>query len=155
MKYPKISPLLSQIFQDQPPVAVLRGRLAAKQCSGKRKQRTVQLFFYPPLFHQSHEPPFVLLPRTFPLFVAVENFLGGGQQRLVPVLCAADLANEESQIVALGEPGELRNVVEADVQQLADARAFQKAEELLCRLFCETDGIDFHGAVSISSNNPS
>jgi hypothetical protein len=51
MKYPKISPLLRQILEDQPPVTVLRGRLAAEQCGGTREQGRVQPFFYPPLFH--------------------------------------------------------------------------------------------------------
>jgi hypothetical protein len=47
----------------------------------------------------------------------------------VDVLGAAQLAEEVLEVVALGEAGELRRVVQPHVEQAADAGFFQGSEE--------------------------
>src|SRR5437879_1959016 len=76
--------------------------------------------------------------------VVAEQFLGGGKQRLVYVLGGADLAQEVGQIVALGETGELRDVVQTYVDQARDAGVLQPSEELGRGFARKTDRTDLH-----------
>src|SRR5262249_29257495 len=79
-----------------------------------------------------------------PLLVAVEHLLRRRQQRFVAIVGAAELIEEEGQVLSLGEAGELRDIIQADVDQPLDPGAPQGPEEFQGRLPAETDRIDVH-----------
>src|SRR5450759_3302495 len=149
----QIAPLLAQILEHQPPMAVLGRRLAAQKRRGRSEHRSVQVLFNFPFRHELEEAIFVIGPRAFALLECLQHFLSGRKQGLVPVFRVANCTHEEGEVIPLGEARQLRYVVQTDVQQTPDAGALQKSEELLCRFFRETDGIDFHaGTVSYSNS---
>jgi hypothetical protein len=88
-------------------MAILRRRLAAQQHRRRGEQRFIDILLDLALGHQVEELLLVFLPASFRFLVGVEHFLRRGQERLMHVLGAAHLAQEELQVVALGEAGEL------------------------------------------------
>ena len=111
-----------EVLGDQPPVAVVGGVLAARGSDGPPGEiPRAELFLDLPLTHQAKEACLVLIPRhLLPLLELVEDVLGGSEQRRVLIIGSGDLAQEVREIVPLGEAGELRAVVEPDVEQALD-----------------------------------
>lgn len=96
-------------------MTVLGGGLAAEQHGGDVEEAAVEPFFDFALAHEGQEAPLVLLPIALALPVLIKKVLRGGEQWLVQVVGGAQLAQEVGEVVALGEAGELRDVVEADI----------------------------------------
>jgi hypothetical protein len=61
------------------------------------------------------------------------------------VINLPNAAQEESQIVLLGESGKLRDVVEPHIHDAPDSRDLQLGEEFLGGFFGEADGEDVDG----------
>src|SRR5262249_13214725 len=129
-------------------MAMLGRGLAAQQHGRPVEEAAVERRLDHALGHEGEEALFVRLPAASALFVVVEELPGRGEQRLMPVVGAAELAQEERQVFALGEGGELRGVVEAHVDEALDARAPQGSEEVGRRSLRKTDRIDLHGGAS-------
>lgn len=87
------------------------GRLAlAERCGIKAGRHTA-------VFHEVEERALVPTPGFSVLSVGVEHRLRRGQAQIVLVGRAENLPCEESQILAFGKAGELRHVVQSDVEQ--------------------------------------
>src|SRR5262249_3987804 len=127
-------------------------RLAAQQDAGDGEQRPVHLLLDLAFRHQVEELLLVILPAPFRLLVGIEHLPRRGQQRLVHVVGVAHLAQEERQVVALGEAGKLRHVVQSHVDESSNAVSSEDAEELGGVFLGETDRKDFHGESSGTSN---
>ena len=91
------------------------------------------------------EPGFVGAPVAAVLLVVVQHLLRGRQRRYVHVVHAADFGEKKAQVVALGETGELRHVVEPNIHDAARTGRPQEFEEPTGGLLRETDGEDPHG----------
>src|SRR5579862_7324795 len=141
-----IAPVLPQIFEHQAPVAVLRRRLTAQQHRRHSEEAPVDALLHAPLGQQRQKAALVRLPTAVALLVGVEELRRGREQRLMVVVRIADRAQKVHQVVALGEPRELRRVVQAHVYQSSDANSSERLEELLGGLLGETDRIDFHSS---------
>jgi hypothetical protein len=148
-----IPPGLIQILGHQPAVAPLGRRLAAQQDRAPLEPVAIQLVLDLALGHQLEETLFVLSPRPLTLLVVIEERLGGSQQRLVVIVDMTQLTEEEFEIVALGEAGQLGDVVEPYVDELLDAGAVQGAEELSGTLPRKTDRVDLNGRSPVPSPN--
>ena len=71
-----------------------------------------------PFQHQPQKALLVCPPVALLFLVRLEHGVGRREQRLVHVLNASDLPEEVGEIVGLGEAGELRGVVQTDVDDL-------------------------------------
>jgi hypothetical protein len=109
------SPVLLEVLQDEPAMAVLGCGLAAEQDRRHSEERGVKPLFDAACAHQGEELTLVVVPTAFLLPVGVQHGLFGRQQRLVDVLGVEQLAQEVGQVLALGEGSELRGVVEPHV----------------------------------------
>jgi hypothetical protein len=74
--------------------------------------------------------------------VVVEDLGGRGQFGTVLVFDAKSLSQQESQVVALGESGQLGSVAQADVNDSVDASFLKEVDELLQRLLGVSDRVD-------------
>ena len=113
-----VSPLALQVFHDQPPMAMVRLILAAKQDALLREQGLWNALLDLALSHQRQESLLIAGPITAMLLVFVEQLLSRRQHRLVMVGSAADGLQEILEVVTLRESGELRYVIETRVDQL-------------------------------------
>src|SRR5437868_5713017 len=151
----QVAPRILEVGADEPPVAVIRRGFAAEKDRRHREESGADLLFDLPLGHELQEAPLVVLPAPLPFLVGVEHVLGRRQQGLVQILGAADLAQEEGEVVTLGKPGQLRGVVEPHVDKAPDPGTSQRSEEVRGGSFRKTDRIDFHSRTSTSGNSVS
>src|SRR5439155_4383194 len=84
-------------------------------------------------------------PVAIHFLVTVEQLLRRRQVEEVYVLDSGDGAQEVSEVVALGEPGELRVVVQPDVHDALHAAWWEHRKESLGRLLRELDGEELNG----------
>jgi hypothetical protein len=70
----------------------------------------------------------------------------------VKVLGAAELSEEEREVIAFGEPRQLGRVTQAHVEEPLYCGIPQRPEELGCRFLGKTDRIDFRTLTSVSGN---
>ncbi len=143
--------MIAEVFEDKAAVTVFRGWFATKENGGDTEDCGINGGFDFAFGDEGEEGGFVFRPWMFFFFVAVEHFLGGGQVGVVDVVGVADFLEEIFEVVAFGEAGELGDVVEADVEEAADAMLFQEREELGCGFLRETDGTDFHVSSLVSA----
>lgn len=134
-------------------MTMFRRGFAAEQDRRHREQVAVERLLDFPVGDQGHEIALVLLPAPLLFLVGVEHLLRRGEERLVHVIGATQFAQEVLQIFALGEAGQLRDVVQPDVNQALDSVATEDSEELGGSLLRETDRKDFHGFIPGMSNS--
>jgi hypothetical protein len=115
MNGPDAVPLPVQVLQDQAPVAVLGPGLAAQQYRGNVEQVFVQSLLDPAFPQQVQERPLVTRPSAA-VSVGVEDLARRGESGFVDVLCIAELFQEERKVSATGEAGELRGIVQSNVE---------------------------------------
>ena len=145
-----VSPMLFQILGYEPPMASVRLVLAAQQASvGDNLFRNRRL--NSPLAHKRNEAILVGCPFTTPFPVVVQQLLRRGQRGQVNVLHPAELAQEKREVVLLRKTGKLRAIVEPHVDDTLDARLTKQIKKTVGRLFCESDGRDFHGGQLLAS----
>src|ERR1700723_1164072 len=96
---------------------MLRSGLAAEQGHTLLEVDAAKCLVDLPLRHEPEELVFVVLPSAFALLVCVEHVLSRSEQGLVLIGCSDKLSQEVRQIRCLGESGELRGVVEPDVEK--------------------------------------
>src|SRR5919202_6809003 len=149
------APCVLEVGADESPVAVIRRGFAAEKDRWHREESGADLLFDLPLGHELQEAPLVVLPAPLPFLVGVEHVLGRRQQGLMEILSAADLAQEEGKVVALGKPGQLRRVVQPHVDKAPDPGASQRSEEVRGGSLRKTDRVDFHCLTSSSGNSVS
>lgn len=116
-----VGPAGGEELDDEAPVTVLGGRLATQQRRKGLESRAVEHRVDPPLLHQRHEVALVGAPIALALLVCVEDVLGRRQQRLMLIRRTDEFAQEVRQVGGLRESGQLRGVVEADVDEPVDA----------------------------------
>ena len=148
---PDAAPLPIQVFENETPVATLGPGLATQ----KRRRRffeklPVQSLLDPALPHQLQKAPLVRGPSLFPLSVSVEYIPGRGEQRFVEVFRAAELFEKVREVVAFGEPRQLRGVVQPHVEEPLYPGFPQCPEEPGRRFLRKTDCIDFRTLTSVS-----
>lgn len=84
--------------------------------------------------------------------ISVEDLSRRGEPGFVEVFGAAELLQEEREVGAPGEPGELGRVVQPHIEEKLDTAIIQRSEELGRRFLRETDRVDFRGLTSVSGN---
>lgn len=102
-----VPPLLLQILDDEPSVTSVRRGLAAQQHARYAKAGLGYDSGNIALGHQCPEGRLVLFPTPLPLPVAVQDFLGRREQRLVGILDAGDAVEEKREVGRLRKSGEL------------------------------------------------
>jgi len=122
-----VPPFAGEVFRHQPAVAVVGLVLAAQKAAAV--ERFLRHLLDAPLLHQGQEPPLVVGPSALLLLVEIEDVLGGSQRRPMLAAHATDGLGEIGEIVALGEAGQLRDVIQAHVDDLPDADLFQPLEK--------------------------
>src|ERR1700676_5185374 len=88
----QLRPLPLKVFEDQPPVTMIGGGFTTKKSGRQSERGALQLFLNTLIGHECTKSMFVFFPASFPLFEFIQHFLGGSQQRLVYVFCAADFS---------------------------------------------------------------
>src|SRR5579884_1317499 len=139
-------PPIGQQFRDEAPMATGGAGFATQQDCLLFERVAVEYSRNVPLAHQRQKGALVRLPGAAALPIVVEQLLRRRQPDVVLVLGVADGLEKIRQIAGLGEPRELRVVVEPDVEETPDTGAFQALEEVLGRTLCKTDCGDLHGA---------
>ncbi len=138
----EIVPLVTEILNDEPAVAVMWLVFAAKQAA------TIKLvavnLLDPPSGHEVQKLSFVLRPRSLVLLVGVEDVLGRRKLKHVLIPHAADSLGEVREVITLGESIELRFVVQPNIYNILYARFLQPIEKMLSSRLGETDSEDFH-----------
>jgi hypothetical protein len=105
---PDAAPLPIQVLENETPVAMVRSSLATQQRRRSLPEKfPVQRLLDPALSHQLQKAPFVPGPSLSSLSVSAEYIPGRGEQRFVKVLRAAELFEEEREVIAFGEPRQL------------------------------------------------
>jgi len=135
-------PFLLQVLRDQAPMTMLGSRFAAQQASPVHNG-PVERLLYSALSHQSNKFLLVLAPVTVVFFVRGEHFLVGREFRQVHVSDGENGLAKEFQIVPLRESSQLRNVIQAYINESYQARTAQLAKKLPRGFLSETDGKDF------------
>lgn len=130
---------------------MLRGLFAAQKNGGDLKQSPIQIALDFALSHERQELILVLFPRALAFLVSIEHLLGGSEQRDVNVFCLTDLPKKKCKIVSFGETSQLRRIIQANIDEAANAGASDGFEEFPRRFLGKTDGIDFH--VSCCANS--
>ena len=150
---PDAAPLPIQVLENEAPVATLGPGFAAQQRRRSLLEKfPVQSLLDPALPHQLQKVPLVPGPSHSSLSVSVEYIPGRGEQRFVKVLRAAELFEEEWEVVAFGKPRQLGRVVQAHVEEPLYSGFPQRPEEPGCRFLRKTDRIDFRTLTSVSGN---
>jgi len=145
----KIAPLGPEVLEDEPPVAALGRRFAAQQRRGNSEPLRIDLPLHAAVRHELQETPLVLAPVPFAFLIRLQQWLGRRQPRFMDIVGVAKRLQEEFQVGPLGEPGELRRVVEPHVKDPSDPGLSQCSEELGRGFLGKTDCVDrFHEAVS-------
>src|SRR5687768_15227565 len=98
-------------------MAALRRRLAAEEHGRRREFSWVEPLINPTVGHQAHELLLVLGPAAAVLLQSVKHLLSRRQGRLVRVLRADNRSQEVGEVVTLRESGQLRDVVQANVNE--------------------------------------
>src|ERR1700683_1631491 len=143
MLNPEPAPSVLEVLSDEATVAIIGSVLAAQQAT-VLDDISGELVLNRPLLHKVQEPTLVERPVAAPFLVLVEHLLSRRQQGKMEVVDGADLAKEESEVILLGESGELRNVVQPDVDQPLCIRPTNEPEEPLGTLLGESDRIGRH-----------
>src|SRR2546423_3143442 len=134
---------------------MLRRGLAAQKDRRHREESGAELLFDLALGHEFQEAPLVVLPAPLAFLVVVEHVLGRRKQGLVAILGAANLVQEEGEVVTLGKPGQLRRVVQPYVDKSPDPGTSQRSEEVRGGSFRKTHRIDCHVLTFTSENSVS
>lgn len=101
------------------------------------------------LAHQIKETPLIGAPIPFLLLVFVQHLLGWSEIGKVDVVHPAYFLQEKREVVSLGESGELRNVIEAHINNPFRAGSSDRVKELPGRLLGEPDRKYFHDGSSL------
>jgi hypothetical protein len=125
-------------------MAMLRCLFAAQKNGGDFKQSPVQIALDFALSHKRQELVLIVLPLALAFLVSVEHLLGWSEQRDVDVFRLTDLSKKKCEIVSFGETSQLGRIVQANIEEAANAGASEGFEEFPRRFLGETDGIDFH-----------
>jgi hypothetical protein len=113
--------LLSEELDHEPTVAMFRARLAAEQGSTPLEGGTRKYVVDATALHQRKKLRLVGCPVAFTLLVRIQDVLSGGQQALVLVGRAHELSREVGKVPSLGEPCQLRRVVQPNVEKPLNA----------------------------------
>ena len=122
MHDPHVGPALSEELGYQPAMAVFGCCLTTKQCRAARERLGVERLMHATSLHQLQKGSLVGRPVPSSLLEGIENVLGRCKQRLVLVFAAEKLTGKVRQVLRLGEPSELRGIVESHVKQTLDVR---------------------------------
>ena len=101
------APFGLEVFEDETAVAVVGSGFATEQHGRHGKKVGADALLDLALGHERQEAPLVVFPASPALLIGIEQLLRGGEQRLVEVFGAAELAEEVREVVALGETGKL------------------------------------------------
>ena len=131
--------MLAEVFSNESSMALVRFWLAAQEASVVNELRRYKIFDV--TFNQQlAKLPFVAAPINVFFFVGVKDFLCWRQFWFVDVSYACNLFQEILEVLFFCEAGQLRYVIQADVNHDAYACFFQYGEELAGALLSETDG---------------
>lgn len=131
--------MLAEVFSNESSMALVRFWLAAQEASFVNKLRRYKILDV--TFNQQlAKLPFVAAPINVFFLVGVKDFLCWRQFWFVDVRYACNLFQEILEVLFFCEAGQLRYVVQTDVNHGAYAGFFQRSEELACALLGETEG---------------
>lgn len=140
-----VGPMLLEVLEDEAAMAVFGGGFTAEEDSALVEAHRVQSGLDFAGAHEAEEGFLEDGEVAFLLFEGYEDLFSGGEEGLMLVGGATELAEEEGEIGLLGEAGELGCVAEANVEEALDAVGLEEAEEFLGGFVGEADGVDFHG----------
>jgi hypothetical protein len=129
-------------------MAVLRCGFAAEQAAAVDYLARHGIFHLA-LRHQREELCLVGRPFATLFLVLIEHRFRGREFRQMHISDRKYGLAKKMEIIALGETGQLRNVVEPDIDQAGQAGAPQFAEKLAGRLLRKSDRENFHEDVPI------
>ena len=95
-----IPPPVLEVFRGEPPMAMFRRRLAAKQATAV-DDLPIELIFHSSLAHQGKKSGLVFCPITLVLFVLIQHFLGGRKFGNMQIGNRNDRIAKKAQIVFL------------------------------------------------------
>lgn len=137
------TPMVAQVLGHEAPVAMMRLLLAAKEaCVADNVARDHVLDA--PSSDEFYELLFVGRPIAFRLFIGIEERLCGSENRQMDVVHSADGVEEIPKIITFREPSQLRDVVQANIDNPLRAGLPERRKELFGRLFREPDREDPH-----------
>ena len=130
--------MLTQVFSNESSMALVRFWLAAQEASFVNKLRRYKILDV--TFNQQlAKLPFVAAPINVVFFVGVKDFLCWRQFWFVDVSYVCNLFQEILKVLFFCKAGQLRYVIQTDVNHGAYAGFFQYGEELACALLGETE----------------
>ena len=148
------APSVAQVFGDKPTVTMMRLFFAAEKAATVKQFARYGLF-NPAGPHEIHELVLVKRPVAVRLLlVGIENFRRRSEDREMNVVDVADSFSEISQIILLGETGELRDVVETHINKPLHAGFPQPRKEGLGGFFREAYGENLHDAALLVMDGP-
>ena len=104
-----------------------------------------------PMAHEVEEALLKGVPVSLSLLVFIQDLLGRGKFREVPVLDAADFTKEVAQVLLFGKPCELGHIVKPDVHNALGTGLLDLGEEVLSSLLGKSNSINVHGVSSITT----
>jgi hypothetical protein len=116
-----VTPFVREIFDYEAPVAFVWRRFATQEHARRVEDRTVNTVLDAAFCEQGGESRLVFVPGNPLLAVGGEHLNRGREQQLVAIGRITDGEEEESQVVAFSERGQLRGVVEPDVDKLTNS----------------------------------
>ena len=131
--------MLAEVFSNESSMALVRFWLAAQEASFVNKLRRYKILDVA-FSQQLAKLLLVAAPINVFLLVGVKDFLCRRQFWFVDVRYARNLFQEILEVLLFCKAGQLRYVIQTDVNHGAYACFFQYAEELACALLGETDG---------------
>src|SRR6266542_2618540 len=114
------APPVCEIFDHEAPVTFVRPRFATQEHARRVEDRTVNAVLDTAFREQGTEARLVFVPGNTLLAVGGQHLSRGREEELVTVGRIGDSPEEESQVIAFSEGGQLRRVVETDVDKLTN-----------------------------------
>ena len=140
MYYLQVLPVLAEVFGDESAMAFFGGRLAAQEAGFVHELLRHDILNFS-LGQQLAKLSLVPSPVDFFLFIGVEDFLGRRQFRLVVILNTRDFLQEVLKVQLFSKTGQLRYVIQSDVNDGTYTGFPENSEELTCsflrKTYCE------------------
>jgi hypothetical protein len=148
------TPMFAEVLANQPSVAVFGSSFAAQQNRDSLEQFLRYPLLNAALGHEPAKPHFVFCPRSLVLLVRVEQGLSRREKRLMHIVRAADPVEEIAEVVSLREAGELRHIVQSDINETCYTCPLQDLKEVFRGMLGETDRVDLHDETSCPNSAP-
>ena len=125
-----VAPFLLEVLGNKASMAMMWCWFTAKKAS-TIQQISINFRLNVPRSHQVKELPFIGWPIAAVLLVVVKDVFIGSQQWGMDIVDVKNSLEKESEVILLGETGQLRNVIQSSVDNALKARLLEPREKLL------------------------